>query len=332
MSSIAFRGLFAPRPYLVVAALLIAILAGSGAMAGSRGAKIILVTLTDVCEYCAMHRRAFLKAAEELGMEVEVRSSEFDTRVQAGEIDWAIAQKPDAIVLWPAEGDSRIIEAIRKIDQADIPLVLTNSKPDDRYEDLWDVYTGPNDLANGELAAKALLQGFQAKGFGTSGRIFIIEGEPGSIPQIDRTDGFERILAGTAPGIEVVAKRSANWQQAEADKAATELFAEIHPGVQGVYAQADNMLAGVIAAAERGGIDLADMVLVGSNCSIEGVTAIMAGTQYASVLQSPIDDGALAPRTVADLLDGKRLPREIYLPHTIVTKQNIAVCDAAIGK
>ena len=92
------------------------------------------------------------------------------------------------------------------------------------------------------------------------------------------------------------------------------------------------MLSGVIVAAERAGFDPSSIVLVGSNCSIEGVNAINDGTQYASVLQSPIDDGKYAAKAVVDLLDGKTQEKTIYLPHEIITKANVSDCDGAIGK
>lgn len=75
--------------------------------------------------------------------------------------------------------------------------------------------------------------------------------------------------------------------------------------IKGLYAQAGNMQAGVIVAAQRANIDPSKLVLGGSNCSIEGVTAIEAGTQCASVLQSPIDDGQYAAKAGADPLHGK---------------------------
>ena len=64
------------------------------------------------------------------------------------------------------------------------------------------------------------------------------------------------------------------------------------------------MLAGVIVAAQRAGMDPKTLVLVGHNCSVEGVAALENGTQYASVLQSPIENGTYAAKAVANLLDG----------------------------
>ena len=83
--------------------------------------------------------------------------------------------------------------------------------------------------------------------------------------------------------------------------------------MKGVYAEADNMLAGVIVAAQRAGKDPSKLVLVGSNCSIEGVKAIEAGQQYGTVLQSPVDDGLYAAKAVIDFLDGKTLEKN-HLP------------------
>ena len=120
-----------------------------------------------------------------------------------------------------------------------------------------------------------------------------------------------------------------NWDQARATDAAAALFTQVGSDVKGVYAQNDTMMAGVIVAAQRAGLDPSKLVLVGSNCTTEGVTAIKAGTQYATVLQSPVDDGAFAAKAMGDLLDGKKLEKTLYLPKEIVTKDNLSICAAA---
>ena len=73
-------------------------------------------------------------------------------------------------------------------------------------------------------------------------------------------------------------------------------------------------------------------MLVGSNCSVEGVKAIGDGTQYGTVLQSPVDDGEYAAKAVVDLLDGKPVEKIRYLPHPLITKANVGDCNAAIGR
>jgi ribose transport system substrate-binding protein len=300
------------------------------AVAAAKGSKVILLTVTEECSYCALHLRAFKEAATAAGLDLEVKINNFNAADQASQVDQAIAEKPAAIVLWPADAGA-IIPSLKKIKNAGIPLVLTNSQPDPKYSDLWDVFTGPNDIGNGESAAEAMIQGFKAKGFGDNGKVFIVEGVPGTPPQIQRSKGFEEVLGKQAPAIVVAGKQNGNWDQTKATDAAAALFAQVKDA-KGVYAQADNMLSGAIVAAKRAGIDPSSIVLVGSNCSVEGVNAIKDGTQYASVLQSPIDDGKYAAKSVVDLLDGKKQDKTIYLPHEIITKANVADCNAAIGK
>jgi ribose transport system substrate-binding protein len=299
--------------------------------AAAKGSKIILLTGSEECSYCSLHQTAFKEEAKKLGIEVEVKINNFDAAEQASQVDQAIGQKPDAIVLWPADA-SAIVPSLRKIKNAGIPLVVTNSLPDQKYSEYWNVFTGPNDIGNGESAGKAMIQGFKEKGYSNSDEVFVVFGVPGTPPQIQRLDGFTKILEGDASAIKIAGAQPGNWDQTKATEAAAALFTQYGDKIKGVYAQADNMLAGVIVAAQRAGMDPAKMVLVGSNCSIEGITAIENGTQYASVLQSPIDDGVYAAQAVADVLDGKTVEKTRFLPHEIITKDNVKDCYAANGK
>jgi ribose transport system substrate-binding protein len=308
--------------------------AGAPALAaaqGAKGAKVILLTVSEECEYCALHQKAFKKAAEAAGLNLEVKINNFNAGQQATQVDQALAEHPDALVVWPADA-SAIVPSLRKIKNAGIPLVVTNSMPDQKYQDYWNIFTGPNDTANGETAAAAMKEGFKAKGYGDSGEVFVIVGVLGTPPQIQRLDGFTKTLASIAPSIKIDGNQTGNWDQTKATDAAAALFTQYGDKIKGVYAEADNMLAGVIVAAQRAGKDPSKLVLVGSNCSVEGVKAITDGTQYGTVLQSPIDDGEYAAKAVVDLLDGKPGDKTRYLPHPMITKANVADCNAAIGR
>lgn len=300
------------------------------ATAGADGAEVVLLTVTEECEYCALHLRAFREAAEAAGVNLDVKINDFDAAVQATQVEQALSQNPDLIVLWPADA-SALIPSIRNIADSGIPLVITNSAPDEEFADLWQTFTGPDDYGNGVSAARAMAQGFEESGVGDSGTVFVITGVPGTPPQIQRLAGFVDTLEAEAPGIEVVADQPGNWDQTQATEAAAALFTQ-NPDINGVYAQADNMLAGVIVAAERAGIDPSSLVLVGSNCSIEGVTAIEAGTQYASVLQSPIDDGRVAAEAAIAILNGESVDSVVFLPNPAITADNVDQCFDAVGR
>jgi ribose transport system substrate-binding protein len=309
-------------------------LVGAGstsAQAAAKGAKVILLTVTEECAYCALHQKAFREEAAKAGIDLQVKINNFDAAEQATQVDQAIGEKPDAIVLWPADA-SAIVPSLRKIKSAGIPLILTNSLPDQKHSLFWDAYTGPDDIGNGQAAGEAMIKGFAEKGYGKEGEVFVVVGVPGTPPQIQRLEGFSKTLEGSAPGIKIAGNQPGNWDQTKATEAAAALFTQHGAKIKGVYAQADNMLAGVIVAAQRAGFEPSKLVLVGSNCSIEGVTAIEAGTQYASVLQSPIDDGIYAAKAVADILDGKQVEKLRYLPHPVITKANVKDCYSAVGR
>jgi len=297
-----------------------------------KGKKVTLLTVAQSCDYCAKHTEEFKKVAEAAGVQVTVVVNDFNASEQAQQVNQAISTRPDAIVLWPADATA-ITPSLQRLKQSKIPVVVTNSHPQSDDESLWNTFTGPDDYANGQEAAKAMIAGFQEKGFGDSGSVVIVEGVPGTPPAISRTKGFKDELAKSAPGITVAGSQPGNWDQTQSTSAAASLITQFGgKDLRGIYAQADNMLAGAIVAAERAGLKSADLAMVGSNCSIEGYTNLEKGVQYASVLQSPIEDGEYAAKAVIDVLGGKSVEKNQYLTPKTITKTNLADCAAAVGK
>ena len=297
-----------------------------------KGKKVTLLTVAQSCDYCAKHTEEFKKVAEAAGVQVTVVVNDFNAAEQAQQVTQAISTRPDAIVLWPADATA-IIPSLQRLKQSKIPVVVTNSHPQSDDDSLWNTFTGPDDYANGQEAAKAMIAGFKEKGFGDSGSVVIVEGVPGTPPAINRTKGFKDELAKSAPGIMVAGSQPGNWDQTQATSAAASLITQFGgKNLRGIYAQADNMLAGAIVAADRAGLKSADLAMVGSNCSMEGYTNIEKGVQYASVLQSPIEDGEFAAKAVIDVLDGKSVEKNQYLTPKTITKTNLSDCAAAVGK
>lgn len=297
-----------------------------------KGKKVTLLTVAQSCDYCAKHTEEFKKVAEAAGVQVTVVVNDFNASEQAQQVNQAISTRPDAIVLWPADATA-ITPSLQRLKQSKIPVVVTNSHPQSDDESLWNTFTGPDDYANGQEAAKAMIAGFKEKGFGDSGSVVIVEGVPGTPPAISRTKGFKDELAKSAPGITVAGSQPGNWDQTQSTSAAASLITQFGgKDLRGIYAQADNMLAGAIVAADRAGLKSADLAMVGSNCSIEGYTNMEKGVQYASVLQSPIEDGEYAAKAVIDVLGGKSVEKNQYLTPKAITKTNLADCAAAVGK
>ena len=120
---------------LATAALALAGMGGplaTSASAAADGSKVILLTVTDECSYCALHKKAFLEEAAKHGLEVEVKINNFDPAEQATQVDQALGEGPDAIVVWPADANA-IVPSLRKIKTAGVPLRRHHPLPDQKY-------------------------------------------------------------------------------------------------------------------------------------------------------------------------------------------------------
>ncbi|MGV0739708.1 sugar ABC transporter substrate-binding protein [Mycobacterium syngnathidarum] len=294
--------------------------------------EIVLLTVSQTCDYCAKHTDTFKAAMAQAGIKVRVVVNEFNAADQAQQVNQAISTRPDAMVVWPA--DSRaIIPSLVRIKKAGIPVVVSNSYPQTSDTSLWTAYTGPNDIANGQAAARAMVEAFKVKGLGDTGNIVALLGPPGAPPSIDRLRGFEAEIAELAPGIRVVGTQPGNWDQTLSTTAAASLFTQYRAeDLRGMYSEADNMMAGALVALQRQDIDPASLAMVGHNCSIEGYNNITAGLQSATVLQSPIEDADLAAAATLAILRSEKVDNVQYLVPRPVNRSNIDMCAAAVGK
>jgi ribose transport system substrate-binding protein len=211
---------------------------------------------------------------------------------------------------------------MHKIQRAGIPLLLTDVLPDQKYDSLWRQYSGGNYEAEGRAAAHLMVDGFKAKGLGTTGAVIEITGYVGQAQTISRQQGFQDELAKIAPGIRVVGVQPGNWDQGTSTTAAAGLFTKFGKDIKGVYAQEDAMAAGAIVAAERAGLTPSKLAVVGVGCEPIGVNLLKSGKLYGTVLQSPVDEAHYAIDSVADLLNARKLDKLRYVPMPSVTAKD----------
>jgi ribose transport system substrate-binding protein len=304
-----------------ILALLTASVAAVPAHAAAANAKVILLAADDVCGYCAAYNATAQQYAKEKGIDLKLVTNKFDPAQQAAQVDQAIAQKPAAILLWAIDGTA-LLPSMHKIQRAGIPLLLTDVLPDQKYDTLWAQYSGGDYEAEGRAAAHLMVDGFKAKGYGTTGDIIEITGYVGQAQTISRQKGFQEELAKIAPGIKVVGTQPGNWDQGTSTTAASGLFTKFGKNVKGVYAHEDAMAAGAIVAAERAGLAPSKLAVVGVGCEPVGVDLLKSGKLYGTVLQSPGDEAHYAIDSVVDLLNGKKLDKLRYVPMPSVTAKD----------
>lgn len=234
-----------------------------------------------------------------------------DISEQAELVRAAVAERPDAMILLPAQ-ESRLKDVIASITAADIALFHIVSRPQGTA---YVTFVGSDNRALAENTASNLFDAI-----GDTGRVAIIDGHPDSITTPERHAAFLAV-ADERPQIEIVEAVSGYYQREPAFAATRELLAR-HTRLDGIIVANDLMALGVIdalEAAER------KFPVVSINGTPEAIAAVKAGRLLATASFDTLSFGALAAESVVRHADGEAVPREIILATQIIDQGN---CDA----
>ena len=185
-------------------------------------------------------------------MKVTNLNSNYDAAVQSQQIDDAIAQKYDIIVLVYVN-DQAVVPALTRAKAAGIPVVLVVTPLKKDYEELFTSYVGTDHSELGRLAGEGMVKGLMAAGK-TKAQIVAVTGAAQQLNVQDRIAAFKAALA-KHPGYELVAAEDGKWNTALTEKITGELLVRFNArgGVDGIFAMADNQATGAIQAVEVGG-------------------------------------------------------------------------------
>jgi ribose transport system substrate-binding protein len=291
---------------------------------GGKTVRIIAsVPPTDHGWLGAISKNAKAAAAQHKDVKFELLQAA-DADSQAQQIEQAIAQKPDALVVLPQDGEA-LTPVAQKAERAGIPVVNIDrlfSKPDAATATIL----GDN-YQIGTLAADYI--GDQLK---CSGNVVEIQGLAGISVTEDRSKGFSDELKKRCPdgGIKVVARQPGDFNPDTGLKVMENIL-NAQKKIDAVYTHDDDMAQGVVQAIRNAGRDN-DMFLTGVGGSSDAMKQIKAGGLYrATFLYNP-NMAASAVNMARLIALGQGLPelvppevpRQIIVPAAVVTKANVA--------
>ena len=315
------------RFVIALFALLFASLPFSGeASASPEGKRVMLLGTSNTNPYIGAWTATFTKFATQAGMKVTNLSSNYDAAVQSQQVDDAIAQKFDIIVIVYVN-DQAIIPALTRAKAAGIPVVLVVTPLKKDYEELFMSYVGTDHGDLGRLAAEGMVKGLMAEGK-TKAQIVAVTGIAQQLNVQTRIAAFKEVLA-KHPGFELVAIEDGKWNTAVSEKITGELLVRFNArgGVDGVFAMADNQATGAIQAIESAGLKVGvannGIVVVGSNCMKDGILHIKSGQQYATATQIPTEEAEAAAKKIAAYFNGEKLKKYELVPVYGITKENV---------
>lgn len=288
------------------------------ATAGWASAQTVCyVTAADAHAYATPANEALGARAAELGFDVIQLSQNFDVQTGTEQLNTCIARNADGIILWPLDPQA-YIPGLARAQQAGIPAILINSPMDEAANQFILSFTGPDVYEEGELAADALNEAM-----GGEGKVIVIAGQAGNGTTIGRVGGFVDRLAAIGSGIEILDTVNADFDQQKALVASRDLITRFGSDIEGVYANDDTMARGFIDAWKEAYPGEATPPIVGINGQVDAFESIRQDEMYATIVQSPVEDGILAINTMAEILAGNTVDTRLPIPLTVVTSENV---------
>lgn len=308
------------------AILLLSLPTRGTANAAPQGKRVVVLATSNANPYIGAWTSTFTKFATQAGMKVTNLSANYDAAVQSQQIDDAIAQKFDLIVMCYVN-DQAVIPALTRAKAAGIPVVLFAATMRQDQENLFTSFIGTDNGDLGRHAGEDMIEGLAAEGK-TKAKIVAVTGLAQQINVMMRMAAFKAILA-QHPGIEVVASEDGKWNTALSEKVTGELLVRFagQGGIDGIFAMADNQATGAINAVELAGLTLGvakkGIVVVASNCMKDGIVHIRSGEQYGTATQIPTEEAEFASKKLTDFFNGAPLKKYEIIPVYGITKNNV---------
>ena len=282
---------------------------------GAQGKHIILLIGAVPHPYFIEFTAGMAGIARTYGIELKVQYAYWDSRQQARLVDRAIAEAPDMIIL--VAGSVELgTEWYRRINEAGIPVVASNTVPDPegfRYIVAW---TGPDDWGQMRMLANVF-----AERMGFEGGYCIIEHFPGTSPYYARTWGTITELKRVAPGMRMLDRQPADLGVEKARAATVEWLRRFGPELKGIVSADDCAQAGIAQALEEAGRE--EVICVACGNTRIGMEMLREGRLDAITYQSPELDGALSLQVAIDWFNGLQVEPIRYLPKHIITRDDV---------
>ncbi|GLV77940.1 substrate-binding domain-containing protein [Streptomyces hygroscopicus] len=243
--------------------------------------------------------------AKRAGISLTVTDAQNDASQQANQIQNFTSQNMKSIIINPVDSDAAG-PSVRAADKAGIPVLAA-----DRGVNKATIaaLVASDNIAGGKLAAKAL-----AERLGEKGTILVLQGTPGTSASRERGKGFAEGLK-AYPGIKVVGRQSADFDRAKGLDVTANLL-QSHPGVDGIFAENDEMALGAVKA--LGSKAGRSVKVVGFDGTPDGLKAVENGTLAATVAQQPKELGRMVVRNAVKAAEGKKISGTVKVPVKVV--------------
>jgi ribose transport system substrate-binding protein len=276
--------------------------------------KIALVQINQQALFFNQMNEGAQKAADAAGAELVIFNANNDPAAQNNAIETYVNEKVNGIIVVAIDTNG-VMPAVEAADKAGIPVVAVDAiLPDGPQK----AQIGVDNDAAGRLIGEHFLKYMDAD-MGGKATLGIVGALNSTIQNI-RQKGFEEVVKANSNVTMAGVADGRNVQ--ENALAASENLITANPNLTALYATGEPALLGVVAAVESQGKQ--DQVkVVGWDLTAQAIKGIDAGYVVGVIQQDPAGMGAAAVDSLIKVINGGTVEKNIAVPVTIVTKENV---------
>jgi len=288
---------------------------------GGEHPRIALVLKTLNSPFFIEMQKGADDAARRLGVDLVVQAAEREVDVERQmQIVENLIQTRVAVLALTPSGSREVIPAVLKANQADIPVIIVDTRLDARAAADAGAkvasFIGSDNYRGGQLIGEHLVKISNGRA-----KVAILEGIPGHETGDSRIRGFRDAIKGS-PDITIVASQTGNWEREQGFTVIQNVL-QAHRDIDTVFACNDMMALGAIeaiaAAGRTGGVRV-----LGFDAVDDARKALVEGRMEATVAQYPDEMGRLAVETALKAVKGEQVAPEAVVRIGLVTRENAA--------
>jgi ribose transport system substrate-binding protein len=263
------------------------------------------------------------RGARERGFTVRETNANGDAATQFNDAQNLINQGVDALILTPIDQNG-ITPAVEAANAQDIPVfTLDRGAAGGKVTS----FVETDNVKAGRDAARYIAERLEERNGEARGNVVNLVGLVGTSAAADRDKGFTDEIR-KHPGIEVVAKQEASFDQEKALNVTSNIL-QANREIDAIFGANDDNTIGAVRAIDAAGryepLDSDEhIIIVGIDGTEQALDAIRDGKQDATISQNPIRMAAKALEFVHQSVAGQgEVPQRFFYPTILIDQDNL---------
>lgn len=252
------------------------------------------------------------EAAKYDNIKLDIFDGQASDDTENGLIENAIANKYDAIIIQPNNGEAQRPYAVKAV-AAGIKVITTNARISG-IEGASSVDADP--YAQAAVNAKVAISQIPE-----NANVVVLKGPPGNFHADERRTSWQKEFFDKRPDVKIVGEEIANWNKDEAMNY-METWVQANPKIDAIIAMNDNMAAGALEVI-KGNAKYKNTLSYGVDGTAEAALLIQSGAMTSTSLQSAYDLATSILATTEKLVTGKEKVINMDIDCPLITKDNV---------